>query len=99
LLACLINLAADKKLCFMKKLSKIKLEEAVVLDNHEMKLISGGSGGLTGGCFSCSCIGQTNPPYASSWTKFYASTSTMHADLNTRCATNGDCTQVSILNC
>ncbi|MDD4437545.1 MAG: hypothetical protein PHS04_05875 [Tissierellia bacterium] len=88
----------------MKKLSKIKLHDAVVLDKKEMKIIyggsgTGGSGGLTGGCFSCSCIGQTNPPYASSWTKFYASTSTMQTDLNTRCATSGDCIQVSILNC
>ncbi len=29
----------------MKKLSKIKLQDAVVLENREMKMISGGSGG------------------------------------------------------
>ena len=38
----------------MEKLSKIKLHDAVVLENQEMKMISGGSGGSGGGwcCFS-----------------------------------------------
>lgn len=34
------------KINFMKKLSKIKLHDAVVLENQEMKMIFGGSGGV-----------------------------------------------------
>lgn len=34
----------------MKKLSKIKLQNAVVLENQEMKMIFGGSGGNNGSC-------------------------------------------------
>lgn len=47
---------------FMKKLSKIKLKEAVVLENYEMKMIFGGSGGTTlcgsnpdGSCATSDC--------------------------------------------
>lgn len=43
----------------MKKLSKIKLQDAVVLENREMKMIYGGSGGMGGsGVFSfhCKCL-------------------------------------------
>jgi len=84
----------------MKKLSKIKLLDAVVLENREMKMIYGGSGiPLTGGCFSCSCNGQTNPPYNPSWTKFYAKTESMNSDISTKCVSGGGCTQVSMSNC
>ena len=47
---------------FMKKLSKIKLQEAVVLENQEMKMIVGGSGVTTlcgsnpdGSCATSTC--------------------------------------------
>lgn len=46
----------------MKKLSKIKLQEAVVLENQEMKMIFGGSGETTlcgsnpdGSCATSTC--------------------------------------------
>ncbi len=43
----------------MKKLEKIKLQDAVVLENREMKTIFGGSGGnCPSGQFSCTCNGK-----------------------------------------
>ena len=47
----------------MKKLSKIKLHDAVVLENREMKMISGGSGVDTycgGGVGTCSSPCRVN---------------------------------------
>ena len=41
----------------MKQLSKIKLQNAVVLENQEMKMIFGGSG--TSNCLSYSCGGES----------------------------------------
>lgn len=83
----------------MKKLSKIKLEDVVILEDQEMKLVSGGSGGLTGGCFKCSCNGQINPPYNSPWYKFYINETDIPLDILVRCADGGGCTQTSILYC
>lgn len=42
----------------MKKLSKIKLQNAVVLEDREMKVIYGGSGGSggSGGGYSFCCV-------------------------------------------
>ena len=83
----------------MKQLKKIRLRNAVVLENQEMKMIFGGSG-LSGGCFSCRCHGETNPPFNSSWTAFYISSDKMAEDLDRRCSgSGGGCSQVSSSNC
>lgn len=86
----------------MKKLSKIKLQNAVKLEEKEMKGIFGGSGsGLPGGCFNCDCGGSgANPPYVSSWTKIYINTTSMYDDISRRCVGgSGGCSQTALSNC
>lgn len=43
----------------MKKLSKIRLQNAVVLEESEMKAIYGGSGGTNSDCSATCADGQT----------------------------------------
>jgi len=65
-----------------------------------MKRILGGSGGLSGACFSCSCDGSgANPPYASSWVIYYSDTKDIDPDIKKRCRSGGGCTQTSISLC
>lgn len=70
----------------MKQLKKIRLRNAVVLENQEMKMIFGGSGiSFKGGNFSCSCSKGANPPFNSTWFKFYHTNNDMIKDLEQRC--------------
>lgn len=54
----------------MRKLNKIKLHDAVVLENKEMKMVLGGSGSSScsgGGINNSTCSGTCNPRYV--WNK------------------------------
>ena len=72
----------------MKKLSKIKLHDAVELRNSEMKMIYGGSGG--GGRFSCYCYST-----GVLWEGFYVTTEAMLASIEMNCGPGGGrCTAI-----
>ena len=73
----------------MKKLSKIKLHDTVVLDKKEMKIIYGGSG-IGGGRFSCYCYSTGVP-----WEGFYATAEAMYASIEMNCGPGGGrCTAI-----
>lgn len=78
---------------FMKKLSKIKLQEATVLSDKEMKMVLGGS---EGSGFVCHCNESENESHVSgiiTWTADYINEWDMIADINSRCgySKGGDC--------
>lgn len=79
----------------MKKLSKIKLQNAVVLEEQEMKMIYGGSdgsggSGIGGGRFSCYCYSTGVP-----WEGLYVTIEAMLASIEMNCGSSGGkCTAI-----
>ncbi|WP_291592596.1 TIGR04149 family rSAM-modified RiPP [Bacteroides sp.] len=75
----------------MKKLSKIKLQEATILSDKEMKMVLGGA---EGSGFVCHCNeDENNVSGIITWTADYINEWDMIADIRSRCGyfKGGDC--------
>lgn len=75
----------------MKKLSKISLKDATILDDKQLKQVFGGSGTTSSGTFNCSCNGDPNIPFTSNWTETFKSAKDMEDALKAHCKTGGSC--------
>jgi len=71
---------------------KIKLQDAVMLENNEMKMVLGGSG-IEGTRYSCSC---NSGVVAVSWEGLYVNQAAIDASIDMNCGSGrGSCTPIS----